>query len=413
MSTSFADKVIESRFSNIWNAGTRELSGRLAGRDWKYDDPALRRRTQLSTSQLDAMYSIAKDFYLSADDPSDEIERNQLARIMHNINPSRSVGDYSRNLEDVFYRTTGYRTDVKGIGEHLKNTFNAAGSSFLAGIRTFSTYLNGMFDDDEAWEKRMEELNIDLSRYAMTYRDDIYDTNFIGDAATEAARILPSMLPTLGITGILAATSVLSGGATAGAIGKALPQFAKVFGTLNTASKVAGASAIGARLLTSAIMAAGGTAIGLHKAGIDPSVVRGVSIAVGMVNGLWEGTGDSLGNSLDMLVSAPLAAIGRKFGKSNVNEAVRYSMKKVFVENGKEYLKSLLTEPATEAMQDLSSMLGYNTAIWLQNKAGKPLKDDVGYTGDDITKAMGETAVATLNGTLFIGASSTTPRNLG
>lgn len=413
MSTSFADKVIETRFSNIWNAGTREMSNRLAGIDWKFDNPELHRRTQLSSKQLDDMYSLTREFYATAEDPSDEIQRDQLARIFHNINPSKSVRDYKENLEDMFYTTTGYRTDVKGIGEHLKNTFNAAGSSFLAGIKTFSAYLNGMFDDDEEWTKRMEELDVDLSRYAMTYRDDIYDTNFIGDAATEAARILPSMLPTLGITGILAATSVLSGGATAGALGMALPQFVKVFGTLNTASKITGASALGARFFTSAIMEAGGTALELHKAGFDPSVVRGVSTVVGLVNGIWEGVGDSLGNSLDRLVSAPIASLGKKFGKSKVNEAVRYSLKDIFVDRGKEYLKSLATEPATEAMQELSSMLGYNVAVYLQNKAGKPLKDVVGYSVDEITDAMGETALSTFKGTLFLGAASSTLNTLG
>ena len=407
MPTSFADRIIKARFSNIWDTSTEALERRLANRDWEYDDPALRRRTILSTRDLDAMYALSRDFYKGADDPSSEIQKDQLAEIFHNINPVMSKSAYKNNLEDMFYRTTGYRTDVNGMWEHLGNTFRASGSSFLAGIKTFSNYIAGMFDTDEEFAKRMEELDIELSRYANTYRDDIYDSNIFVDAATEAARILPSMLPTIGITGLVALTSVLSGGATAGALGLSASKLLGVWGTLNTASKVAGASTIGARFLTSAIMEAGGTALELHQAGFDPGVVRSVSTVVGLVNGIWEGVGDSFGNSLDRLVSAPLASLGKHFGRSTTNDAVKYSLKQIFRERRKEYLKSLATEPLTEAVQELSSMLGYNVAVYLQNKTGRPLEDVIGYSVSDITKAMGDTAVATFKGTLVLGASST------
>lgn len=412
MATRFWSDYANTRLSAIWSANELELKNKIASTNWEYDDPSLRRKTLISAEQMDLNEDLTKQFYANSDNPNDAVERDQFAQLLHNLNPSVSKEFYLENMDESIYRATGFKSDAKGAWENIQNTFTSSGASLMAGMQTYGTYLASALLDStpEQRAERMERLNESLSNKRLTYRGDIYDHNLITDFATEAARALPSMIPALGISGIVALSSVMTGGTATAPLSLGMLKFLRTASTLNRTAKIGFAAYSGARMLTTSLMEAGGTALELHNNGFSPEVILPVSTAVGVANGTLE---ILFGDGAERVISKPITSAINYFGKNTVNDAMNFSMKKMFKDMGKEYLISLGSEPSTEVVQELSSMLGFNYAVHLQNKAGKPLKDVIGYSVEDMTEAVKDTAISTLKGQIVLGLGSSAITTLG
>ena len=378
--------------------------------DEELDDPRFSSLVHISERDyVNAMNSV-RDAYTGSEDPNDYVTRMALGKI---------VGDYLRidpkvasdNIEDLYYKATGYRGNVKSDGEHLVNTFNSAGSSLLAGIKTLGFLVGSKFkglskeETDNEYEKFK---NTALTRYAKNYRSDVYlgeNDGFLLDMFTSAANILPSMLPTIALSGIVAAASAVSGGTATPALAGGLVGLAKGWKTMSSASRAVNVvKNIGSYGIT-AIMEAGGTALTMMDAGFDRDVVLATSAAVGILNGAIENM-----SAVEDKLTRPIETIFKNIARRDADTIIKKTIRSTFSEIGKDYLSSLVTEPFEEAAQEISSMLAFNFALAYQDATGRPLNGTTPYTADDFGNAIYETMLETLKGTAVLGLGGSITR---
>ena len=377
-----------------------EIMDFINRRDASLDNSRFRSIIHVSERDFDSAMDEIRRTYKGAEDPNDYVTRQSLGRIVGNylhIDPKVA----SKNIDQLYYSATGYRSNVKGLGEHLVNTFNASGSSILAGVRTLGFLINNIGLDDEEFNTKWEEFQNDtLSRYARTYRSDLYLDNhgMIADLLTSAANIAPSMIPTLTLSGIVALASIATGGGAGIAAASGIGSFAKAFSTLNTAQRVVGGANIVGRTLLTGVMEAGGTTLDMLEMGFDKDVILPTATVVGLINGAIENI-----STFEDKLTAPIASIVDNLGRRRANDIFHEAINATFKGIGKEYLSSLATEPVEEALQELSSMIGINIGIAFQNATGRPLEDVIPYSASDIANAMFDTMVETAKGTLVMG----------
>ena len=377
-----------------------EIRDFIFRKDASLDNSRFRTIIHVSERDFDSAMDEIRRTYKGAEDPNDYVTRQSLGRIVGNylhIDPKVA----SKNIDQLYYSATGYRSNVKGLGEHLVNTFNASGSSILAGVRTLGFLINNIGLDDEEFNTKWEEFQNDtLSRYARTYRSDLYLDNhgMIADLLTSAANIAPSMIPTLTLSGIVALASIATGGGAGVAAASGIGSFAKAFSTLNTAQRVVGGANIVGRTLLTGVMEAGGTTLDMLEMGFDKDVILPTATVVGLINGAIENI-----STFEDKLTAPIASIVDNLGRRRANDIFHEAINATFKGIGKEYLSSLATEPVEEALQELSSMMGINIGIAFQNATGRPLEDVIPYSASDIANAMFDTMVETAKGTLVMG----------
>lgn len=349
----------------------------------------------------DRMIDLAKKAYVGTENPDTMINKKALGQVINYVMPNVDSEYAEENAEELMYMATGYRADVDKWGEHIINTLRSSGSSYLASLKIAGLYLGGIFDDDETFEQKKEDALKDIERHAMNYNTGAYldDKGIFNKMVTEAANILPSTLPSIAISGVMAAVSILSGGT---AIPATTIGLIKAWKTLSSSQKILGLTSASARMATSSLMEMGGIALDLSQQGFDREVILPISAGVGIINGTFE----VLGDSLEGAIVKPLETIVEKFGKKTTNELVRQTFKETLLDAGKDYIKSIATEPATEVLQELSTMLGYNLAVNIQKKSGKNVVDAIGYTSEQISDALKEVYIKTLQGTLVLGAGS-------
>ena len=375
------------------------------GRDY-YAQPDMEKRFLRTRSDFNTILSIAKENYVGTEDPDSYEARMALGQIIHQLYPAIDAQYAAENAEDLMYYATGYKTDVKGLRDQFVNTFHSAGSSLLASMKIANLYIQGAFAgyDDETWIEKKKEAKKDLSRYAMNYRTDLteYDnaiSRLLSEPVTATAEMLPSMLPSLGISAIAAAISVATGGA---AIPATTAGLIKAWNTLSGVQKATAAASIGGRFTTSALMEMGGSALDMMNAGFDDDVIFGVSSLVGLTNGVLETVGDK---AIDVALK-PFTELADAAGRKTANKIIRTSIRDTIKEMAGDTGKSILSESTTEVLQEFSSMFGYNMAVNIQKERGNLPEEIRAYTAQDFRDAAFEVAKSTAMGTAVLGAGS-------
>ena len=375
------------------------------GRDY-YAQPDMEKRFLRTRSDFNTILSIAKENYVGTEDPDSYEARMALGQIIHQLYPSIDAQYAAENAEDLMYYATGYKTDVKGLKAQFINTFHSAGSSLLASMKIANLYIQGAFAgyDDETWIEKKKEAKKDLARYAMNYRTDLteYDnaiSRLLSEPVTATAEMLPSMLPSLGLSAIAAAISVATGGA---AIPATTAGLIKAWNTLSGVQKATAAASIGGRFTTSALMEMGGSALDMMNAGFDDDVIFGVSSLVGLTNGVLETVGDK---AIDTALK-PFTELADAAGRKTANKIIRTSIRDIVKEMAGDTGKSILSESTTEVLQEFSSMFGYNMAVNIQKERGNLPEGIRAYTAQDFRDAAFEVAKSTAMGTAVLGASS-------
>ena len=375
------------------------------GRDY-YAQPDMEKRFLRTRSDFNTILSIAKENYVGTEDPDSYEARMALGQIIHQLYPTIDAQYAAENAEDLMYYATGYKTDVKGLRDQFVNTFHSAGSSILASMKIANLYIQGAFAgyDDETWIEKKKETKKDLSRYAMNYRTDLteYDnaiSRLLSEPVTATAEMLPSMLPSLGISAIAAAISVATGGA---AIPATTAGLIKAWNTLSGVQKATAAASIGGRFTTSALMEMGGSALDMMNAGFDDDVIFGISSLVGLTNGVLETVGDK---AIDVALK-PFTELADAAGRKTANKIIRTSIRDTIKEMAGDTGKSILSESTTEVLQEFSSMFGYNMAVNIQKERGNLPEGIRAYTAQDFRDAAFEVAKSTAMGTAVLGAGS-------
>lgn len=375
------------------------------GRDY-YAQPDMEKRFLRTRSDFNTILSIAKENYVGTEDPDSYEARMALGQIIHQLYPTIDAQYAAENAEDLMYYATGYKTDVKGLRDQFVNTFHSAGSSLLASMKIANLYIQGAFAgyDDETWIEKKKEAKKDLSRYAMNYRTDLteYDnaiSRLLSEPVTATAEMLPSMLPSLGISAIAAAISVATGGA---AIPATTAGLIKAWNTLSGVQKATAAASIGGRFTASALMEMGGSALDMMNAGFDDDVIFGISSLVGLTNGVLETVGDK---AIDVALK-PFTELADAAGRKTANKIIRTSIRDTIKEMAGDTGKSILSESTTEVLQEFSSMFGYNMAINIQKERGNLPEGIRAYTAQDFRDAAFEVAKSTAMGTAVLGAGS-------
>lgn len=375
------------------------------GRDY-YAQPDMEKRFLRTRSDFNTILSIAKENYVGTEDPDSYEARMALGQIIHQLYPTIDAQYAAENAEDLMYYATGYKTDVKGLRDQFVNTFHSAGSSLLASMKIANLYIQGAFAgyDDETWIEKKKEAKKDLARYAMNYRTDLteYDnaiSRLLSEPVTATAEMLPSMLPSLGISAIAAAISVATGGA---AIPATTAGLIKAWNTLSGVQKATAAASIGGRFTTSALMEMGGSALDMMNAGFDDDVIFGISSLVGLTNGVLETVGDK---AIDVALK-PFTELADAAGRKTANKIIRTSIRDTLREFRNDTGKSILSESTTEVLQEFSSMFGYNMAVNIQKERGNLPEGIRAYTAQDFRDAAFEVAKSTAMGTAVLGAGS-------
>ena len=364
---------------------------------FEYTAPKIRDTVLGTKAQYDAIIDYSKALYSSEDnDPNSYETRMMLGQIISNLLPGVSSRDASKYAEDYMYRATGYKTDINSYREHIENTFRSSGSSMLASFELFGLYAMGALRGyDELWQEQKKEKMAHIRSHAMNYRvDNEYNDNIFENAVTAAASILPSMLPSIGISGIAAFLSSASGAALAASF----PAIVSGWSNMSTLSKAINLARIGASFGTSAMMEGGGTMLELAQAGADDDLIFRVGTAIGVINGMLETVADT---DID-LASKPIKEIFSALGEKASGKYLREAMHDTIETIGKKVLSSVVSETPTEIMQEMSSMLGFNFALEVQKDRGRPLSDYTEYTDKDFADAFFETLKQTVLGTGLI-----------
>lgn len=366
-----------------------------------FDDPRFLGRINISTRDYENMINTAKEYYIGAEDPNSYATRLSLGHMLgnyYNIDPNIAA----ENAEYLYELATGYESNVDGIGEHLANTFRSNGSSLLASARTLLFYLSHLGVDNEQYAKDFEEFNKNvLGKYKKNYRTDLYleDEGLLADIFTAAAALAPSMLPTIATHGIFTIAGALKGVKLASGVvnlfrnGSTMSKTARILSGVDMATSMA---------ITGALEA-GGSILSLSEMGFDKDVILPVAITVGTVNGLIEQL-----NIAENTILRPFDDIVSALGRKKANRIYSKALHKVFTERLGEYVKSLVSEPTEEVLQEFMGMWGQNIAIEMQNERNRPVRDQNGelltkYTGKDFANAALEVALETLKGTAVIG----------
>ncbi len=370
-----------------------------------FASPDYEKRYLRTKSDYENILALARDTYLGEEDPTSYENRIALGKIISSIYPGVDPGYAADNIEDLMYYATGYRPNVDSLAENFVNTFHSAGSSMLASYKMALLYLGGALDggfDNEDFQARKAQAMADLKRYAKDYRPELADysnpiSNVISPLAIGAAQILPSMLPSLTISGAMALASMIPGlggvaiPATTIAIIKGIKS-----GTMLGRQAVMGGINIGSRWAATALMEMGGSAMEMAEAGFDDDIIFNTSVVVGALNGIFETVGDK---AVDTALR-PLREALKGATKDQVNNILHKTVRSMIRDWGKDTALSVASESATETMQEFSTMFGYNFAVALQEERGKLPEGVRKYTREDFGEAFKETIKQTALGTL-------------
>ena len=336
------------------------------------------------------IYDNANEIYAHSENPREEANANNLSKIINALYPSVSVETARKNYRGIIKGITGDDMSATNVMQVFGKTFKNNMNSLFLGARILShSYINKFFESglpeevekkrDEDYKRKMDEIKF---AKGLNQRTDYYNRDFdsfLQQAVISSATILPSMIFSLGPEIAGAAVSAIT----------ANPLFYSIGHGVSAAS--------------AAFMEAGGMAFDLYEAGADWDTIRGFSAIVGAANGALE----IIGNIPEARINKALFGmqkLKRAVGAEASREITRGLASTVFKKMALNYGLGLVTEPGTEALQELVSMYGMNLASkWEETHKGKSFTDEFTYTKQEMVDTMKEIAVSVFKGQMLLG----------
>lgn len=387
-----------SRYRNRYGIqnyiSAREQMQQDAVLGFDYSVPSVARDIYSKQNTFRNALSYAKSIYMDNED-DDYDSRVGLADFITTVYPEMSFGEAMEFGEELMYRATGYRDNTKNWLEHMWNTFYSNASSMAAGMDLAATYIGGLFTgfDEDFRQRRQQKLDEINTRYAMYYNtDNRFNDSLFENVFTSTAALAPSTLLSMGL-------SVAAGGATkltGGVVSATLKNAIKTASKRSLAGNIFTFSGIAARYSATGMIEMGNSLLQMKNLGIDDDVAFGLSAVVGIANGVLETIGDPFVENMMKPFTSLMNKEGRKIVSTSFKDAMFNFAKRRVKKTG----ENILSEVPTEVLQELSSMIGYNIAIGIENSRGKTLDGARKYTAKDFKDAIYETAIQTLQGTV-------------
>ena len=308
-----------------------------------------------------------RDIYKYAPDPAgfeaSYMTANIIAESFPHINKKQAFYDSPKLIEAY----TGYKLDTQGFLKEFGKTFQAQREDLKISMM-FSRAM--MATDEEERKRRLEEAN-EYMQGKLLYRNDFKDMSIFTDLLVSSGKLLPSMLPTIGMH-------------LAGAV------LAPITGGLSVKAATVGGA------LYSGMMEAGGLVKELYnltdengnRLG-DEYIRTAWTIAMAGVGGL-----NLFTQGFEKLTGS---LIPKLFGKKSIKNAVKSGLVANWAAKRLAgYAGNILSESLEEATEELISMLASNYVTTHSNETYETLFE--GHSPEQIIKAMAQTAVETAKG---------------
>jgi hypothetical protein len=330
------------------------------------------------------------NLYSSHPDPRSAEAGYSVANIISDAFPTINRNEAMRNSSQIIENFTGYKLDNQAALTEMMNTMKAQKSDLDVSMKFSDAMLSASmhgFDSDQ-YKQKINEAMEEMSSQKLPYRSDFKDMSMLTDLLVESGRLIPSMIPSMGM--------YLAGGALAGVTG----------GASLLAAKAGGA-------IYSGMMEAGSVAKDLFSVKDD----NGNGLGNDYILSAWALTMAGVGalNLVTDQFEKMTGGIGKdiigKVSKKLFNkEATRQMVKSGAVKKwGSKFLinygvKGIGGESAEEAVEELIGMAATNYSMNNSNQNEKTIFE--GYSKNDIVKAMAQTAVSTAKGMVLTGFPS-------
>ena len=288
-----------------------------------------------------------------------------------------------QELDEIF---SAVEPKKKGVLQTAKEQFKQGVSQAEISDLNTKEIFGLASDEDKLKLKQLE------GRVQVDYRNSGIANRVVG--------VVASQLPILGKI----AGGAIKGGAVGAGIGTVAGSVAPVAGTAGGALTGAGIGAKVGVAYESFNIETGSMASELKRErnadgqGLDPNVIKGASIATGLVNAGLEFYG--------------LSAIAKTFGLKNISKEVinqqikemakNEATKDMFIKIGKDYAKGISSEGLTEAMQEVTNLVAGNIA-----KANAQGFEQIGLK-EGVSQVVNAGIDGAIGGGVFGGVGSST-----
>ncbi|ADY13691.1 hypothetical protein [Sphaerochaeta globosa] len=321
--------------------------------------------------------------YSSHPDPRSAEAAYSISNAISDAFPVISRDEAMRNSQQIIENFTGYKLDTQGAWTEFVNTAKAQASDLAVSMKFSNAMLAAKTQglDSNSYKQKIVQAMEELDSEELVYRNDFKDMSIFTDLLTETGRLVPSMLPTIGIYAAGGALSTVTGGA----------------------SMIA---AKGAGSVYSGMMEAGSVAKELfkikdsngNKLG-DDYILSAWTLAMAGVGGL-----NLVTDGFEKVTAGIASNVAKKiFGKQSLKDLVKSgTVAKWGKDIAVNYLgKGIVGEAAEEAIEELIGMVASNYVIKNSNETEGTLFE--GHSKDDIIKTMAQTALSTAKGMVLTG----------
>ncbi|MBJ2354917.1 hypothetical protein, partial [Sphaerochaeta sp. S2] len=326
--------------------------------------------------------------YSNHPDPRSAEAAYSVSNIISDAFPNINKKEAMRNSQKIIKNFTGYELDTQNFMTEFVNTMKAQKSDLDVSMTFSKAMLEAQRSgvDSEAYKQKIHEAIEEMNSQKLPYRNDFKDMSLFTDLLVESGRIVPSMIPTMGM--------YIAGGALSTVTGGASLLAAKTGSSIYSGMMEAGSVAKdlfqvkdeeGNRLSDEYIL----SAWSLTMAGVG---------ALNLVTDGFEKVTGGIANKL----------AGKIFSKQATKELVKSgAVKKWGQRIATDYLgKGIAGEAAEEAIEELIGMASSNYIMKHSNETEGTLFE--GHSKQDIIKAMAQTAVSTAKGMILTGLPSAT-----
>ena len=154
--------------------------------------------------------------YSTHPDPRSAEAAYSISNAISDAFPVISRQEAMRNSQQIIENFTGYKLDTQGMWNEFINTAKAQASD----LHTSMKFSNAMIAastqglDSDAYKLKIQEAMEELNSEELVYRNDFKDMSILTDLLVESGRIVPSMIPTMGIYAAGGALAGVTGGAS-------------------------------------------------------------------------------------------------------------------------------------------------------------------------------------------------------
>ncbi|MGE4455259.1 MAG: hypothetical protein AB7D92_12100, partial [Sphaerochaeta sp.] len=311
--------------------------------------------------------------YSNHPDPRSAEAAYSVSNIISDAFPNINKKEAMRNSQKIIENFTGYELDTQNFMTEFVNTMKAQKSDLDVSMTFSKAMLEAQRSgvDSEAYKQKIHEAIEEMGSQKLPYRNDFKDMSLFTDLLVESGRIVPSMMPTMGM--------YIAGGALSTVTGGASLLAAKAGSSIYSGMMEAGSVAKdlfqvkdeeGNRLSDEYIL----SAWSLTMAGVG---------ALNLVTDGFEKVTGGIANKV----------AGKIFSKQATKELVKSgAVKKWGQRIATDYLgKGIAGEAAEEAIEELIGMASSNYIMKHSNETEGTLFE--GHSKEDIIKAMAQTAV--------------------